>query len=121
MAVLGDDFLARKLSEILIVSAFGEVAVSRSGVDDFKSSIDKLLTCIYADREQADFTDIIYRRPSYTRPILADRRLAEIGCTTRQIMAITGHKTMKEVERYTEEYRRLEASFEAFKMWEKAA
>ena len=48
-------------------------------------------------------------------------RLAEIGCTTHQIMAITGHKTMKEVERYTEEYRRLEAAFEAFEIWENAA
>tara|TARA_Y100001970_G_scaffold232807_2_gene289933 strand:- start:4267 stop:4563 length:297 start_codon:yes stop_codon:yes gene_type:complete len=33
-------------------------------------------------------------------------RLAEIGCTTHQIMAITGHKTMKEVDRYTRAYNR---------------
>lgn len=32
----------------------------------------------------------------------AARRLAEAGCSTLQIMAITGHKTMSEVERYTE-------------------
>jgi enterobacteria phage integrase len=31
----------------------------------------------------------------------AARRLADAGCTTHQIMAITGHKSMKEVERYT--------------------
>lgn len=32
----------------------------------------------------------------------ASRRLAEAGCTTLQIMAITGHTTMAEIERYTE-------------------
>ncbi|WBX84685.1 tyrosine-type recombinase/integrase [Sphingosinicella microcystinivorans] len=31
----------------------------------------------------------------------ASRRLAEAGCTPHQIMAITGHKTLKEVVRYT--------------------
>lgn len=31
----------------------------------------------------------------------AARRLAEAGCTAHQIMAITGHKSLKEVERYT--------------------
>lgn len=31
----------------------------------------------------------------------AARRLAEAGCTTHQIAAITGHKTLAEVERYT--------------------
>jgi integrase len=31
----------------------------------------------------------------------AARRLAEAGCTTKQIAAITGHKTLSEVERYT--------------------
>lgn len=31
----------------------------------------------------------------------AARRLAEAGCTSHQIAAITGHKTLKEVERYT--------------------
>jgi integrase len=33
----------------------------------------------------------------------AARRLAEAGCTPHEIMAITGHKTLKEVERYTRE------------------
>jgi integrase len=32
----------------------------------------------------------------------ASRLLAECGCTTKEIMAITGHKTMKEVVRYTD-------------------
>lgn len=31
----------------------------------------------------------------------AARRLAEVGCSTREIMAVTGHKTVAEVERYT--------------------
>lgn len=31
----------------------------------------------------------------------AARRLAEAGCTTKQMAAITGHKTLSEVERYT--------------------
>jgi integrase len=31
----------------------------------------------------------------------AARRLAEAGCTPNEIMAITGHRTLKEVERYT--------------------
>ena len=29
------------------------------------------------------------------------RRLAEAGCSAHQIMAVTGHKTLGEVERYT--------------------
>ena len=33
----------------------------------------------------------------------AARRLAEAGATTHQIMAITGHKSLAEVERYTKE------------------
>ena len=31
----------------------------------------------------------------------ASRRLAEAGCTAHQIMAITGHKTLREITRYT--------------------
>ncbi|MET0438282.1 MAG: tyrosine-type recombinase/integrase [Devosia sp.] len=31
----------------------------------------------------------------------ACRRLAESGCSTREIMAVSGHKTIEEVERYT--------------------
>lgn len=31
----------------------------------------------------------------------AARRLAEAGCTVHQIMAVTGHKSIEEVERYT--------------------
>jgi hypothetical protein len=32
---------------------------------------------------------------------LACIRLAEAGCTAHEIMAISGHKSLKEVERYT--------------------
>lgn len=32
----------------------------------------------------------------------AARRLAEAGCTTKQIAAITGHRTLSEVQRYTD-------------------
>ncbi len=35
----------------------------------------------------------------------AARRLAEAGCSANEIMAITGHKTLSEVERYTREAR----------------
>jgi hypothetical protein len=31
----------------------------------------------------------------------ACRRLAEAGCTRHEIAAISGHRTLKEVERYT--------------------
>lgn len=31
----------------------------------------------------------------------AARRLADVGCSTKEIMAVTGHKTVAEVERYT--------------------
>jgi integrase len=31
----------------------------------------------------------------------AARRLAEIGCSEKQIAAVTGHTTLKEVARYT--------------------
>lgn len=31
----------------------------------------------------------------------ATRRLAEAGCTTHEIMAVTGHQSLEEVERYT--------------------
>jgi integrase len=32
----------------------------------------------------------------------ASRRLAEAGCTPHQIMAVTGHRNLSEVTRYTE-------------------
>ena len=32
----------------------------------------------------------------------AARRLAEAGCSTKEIAAITGHRTLQEIERYTQ-------------------
>ena len=40
------------------------------------------------------------REPKTSRKAAA-RRLAEAGCTVHEIAAITGHTTLKEVERYT--------------------
>ncbi|CAM5766281.1 hypothetical protein LMIY3S_01768 [Labrys miyagiensis] len=31
----------------------------------------------------------------------AARRLAEVGCSSKQIAAITGHASLEEIERYT--------------------
>jgi integrase len=43
----------------------------------------------------------------------AARRLAEAGCSTLQIMAVTGHKTLAEVERYTEAAQQMPRAFDA--------
>jgi integrase len=47
--------------------------------------------------------------PPLTMRKAAARRLADAGCTPHQIMAITGHRSLKEVTRYTRaaEQRRL--------------
>lgn len=45
----------------------------------------------------------------------AARRLAEAGCTAHEIMAITGHKTLAEAERYTREADRRRGAREAFR------
>jgi integrase/recombinase XerD len=34
------------------------------------------------------------------------RRLADAECTPHEIMAITGHKSLSEVQRYTDDYAR---------------
>jgi integrase len=39
--------------------------------------------------------------------------MANVGCTPHQIAAITGHQTLKEVERYTKGFSRKGAAFEA--------
>lgn len=44
--------------------------------------------------------------------------LAESGCTSLQIMAITGHTTLKEVERYTAAADQKRLAREALKAWE---
>lgn len=45
----------------------------------------------------------------------ASRRLAEAGCTAHQIMAITGHKTLREVTRYTDSVDRRKMAVQAMK------
>jgi integrase len=45
----------------------------------------------------------------------AARLLAEAGCTTHQIMAVTGHKSLSEVERYTKAAQQKRLAQEAFK------
>lgn len=44
----------------------------------------------------------------------AARRLAEAGCTPHQIQSITGHTTLKEVERYTREADKKRLAIQAF-------
>lgn len=44
--------------------------------------------------------------------------LAESGCTPAQIMAITGHQTLKEVTRYTAEVDQVRLAVEAISKWE---
>lgn len=44
--------------------------------------------------------------------------LAEMGCTVHQIMAITGHRTMKEITRYTEEAEKKRMAQEAIDKWQ---
>jgi hypothetical protein len=43
----------------------------------------------------------------------APRRLAEAGCTTHQIAAVTGHKTLDEVQWYTSAANRMNLADEA--------
>jgi integrase len=45
----------------------------------------------------------------------AARLLAEAGCTTHQIMAVTGHKSLSEVERYTKAAQQKRLAQEAFR------
>jgi len=49
----------------------------------------------------------------------AGRRLAEAGCTARQIMAVLGHKTLAEAERYTRDADQFELASRAIARLEK--
>jgi integrase len=51
-------------------------------------------------REQCDMADLHHCSAHGLRKAAA-RRLAEAGCTAHEIAAITGHASLKEVERYT--------------------
>jgi integrase len=46
--------------------------------------------------------------------------LAELGCTPHQIMAISGHKTLAEVELYTEEVDKKRLGKETMELWARA-
>lgn len=51
--------------------------------------------------EAADFAGLPKAAAAHGLRKAAARRLAEAGCSANQIMAMTGHKSLKEVERYT--------------------
>jgi hypothetical protein len=44
-------------------------------------------------------------------------RLIELDCSPFEIMALTGHSTMKEIERYGREYLRERAATHIFDKW----
>jgi integrase len=46
-------------------------------------------------------------------------RLAELGASDREIMAITGHQTAREVDRYTRGARQRELAATAMRKWER--
>ncbi len=48
----------------------------------------------------------------------ACKALAEAGCSPHEIMAITGHKTLKEVERYTKGVEQKKLARNAMKKWQ---
>jgi enterobacteria phage integrase len=48
----------------------------------------------------------------------AGRRLAEAGCTAHEIMAVLGHKTLSEAERYTRQADQARLAIEAMKKLE---
>jgi integrase len=75
-----------------------------------KEFSDKGFSNFMADRiDQAGLPD---RCVTHGLRKAAARRLAEAGCSTKEIAAITGHTTLKEIERYTRaaEQRKLAAS-----------
>ena len=51
--------------------------------------------------ERIDHADLPRRCVTHGLRKAAARRLAEAGCSAHEIAAITGHRTLKEIERYT--------------------
>jgi integrase len=47
--------------------------------------------------------------------------LAEAGCSVPEIMAITGHKTLKEAQRYASHAQQRKLGKQAIAKWEKVA
>jgi integrase len=52
-------------------------------------------------RDRCDQAGVPFGYSAHGLRKAAARRLAEAGCSTLEIMSITGHKTLREVERYT--------------------
>ena len=48
----------------------------------------------------------------------AARKLAEAGCTVHEIMAITGHRVLREIERYTKAAEQERGAQAAMARWE---
>ncbi len=71
-----------------LLKAKGNVAFTEKGLTNFMA-------------DTIDPTGLPDRCVTHGLRKAAARLLAEAGCTPHQIMAITGHKTLAEVERYT--------------------
>jgi integrase len=79
--------LAKREHVVILTTAFGQ-PFSLKGFGNFVS-----------DAIQA--AELPTRCKAHGLRKAAARRLAEAGCTAKQIQAITGHKSLEEVERYT--------------------
>ncbi|MBK8160870.1 MAG: tyrosine-type recombinase/integrase [Rhodospirillaceae bacterium] len=64
-------------------------------------------------RERCNEADLPRECSSHGLRKAAARRLAEVGCTTHEIAAITGHESLREVERYTRAFDRKDAAISA--------
>lgn len=74
-------------AETILVTSFGK-AFSSNGFGGWMA-------------ERIDHADLPQRCVTHGLRKAAARRLAEAGCSAHEIAAITGHRTLKEVERYT--------------------
>jgi integrase len=73
-----------------------------------------------APRKTSDHLTRSARSKTHGLGKAAARRLAEAGCTSKQIQAITGHKTLAEVERYTRKADQVWLARKAMKKQQKA-
>ena len=85
--LLGELALAKREHLVILTTAFGQ-PFSLKGFGNFVS-----------DAFRA--AGLPARCKAHGLRKAAARRLAETGCTAKQIQAITGHKSLEEVERYT--------------------
>jgi integrase len=79
--------LAKRKHVVILATAFGQ-PFSLKGFGNFMS-------------EAIKAAGLPARCKAHGLRKAAARRLAEAGCTAKQIQAITGHKSLEEVERYT--------------------